>query len=158
MTAMSRFLWRLRKKVLKRWARNCFFPGLRIHLLRWCGFQIGEQVYIADELIIAEELEDSGQLTLGDRVSIAPRVTLVLSSHPNESRIRPVAPVARAPIIIEADVWLGAGVVVLPGVTIGRGAIVGANSVVTKDVPPLNVVGGIPARTLRVLTPPPGWT
>lgn len=154
---MGRFLWRLRKKVFKRWARNCFFPGLRIHLLRWCGFQIGDQVYIADELIIAEELEDCGQLTLGDRVSIAPRVTLVLSSHPNESRIRPFAPLARAPIVVEADAWLGAGVVVLPGVTIGRGAIVGANSVVTKDVAPLHVVAGIPAKTIRVLTPPPGW-
>ena len=51
---MSRFLWRLRKKVLKRWARNCFFPGFRITLLRWCGFAIGKDVYIADELIIAD--------------------------------------------------------------------------------------------------------
>lgn len=155
---MGRFLWRLRKKVLKRWARNCFFPGMRITLLRWCGYRIGEQVYIADDLLIAEELEDRGNLTLGDRVSIAPRVTFVLSSHPNDSRIRPFAPVARAPIVVEADVWLGAGVVVLPGVTIGRGAIVGANSVVTKNVPPLTVVGGIPAKELRTLQPPPGWS
>jgi galactoside O-acetyltransferase len=154
---MGRFFWRLKKKVFKRVARNCFFPGLRIVLLRACGFHIGESVYIADDLIIAEELEDRGNLTLGDRVSIAPRVTFVLSSHPNDSRIRPFAPVARAPIVVEADVWLGAGVVVLPGVTIGRGAIVGANSVVTKDVPPLTVVGGIPAKPIRTLQPPPGW-
>lgn len=155
---VGRFLWRLRKKIFKRWARNAFFPGWRIRLLRWCGYTIGRDVYIADELLIAEELEDRGNLTLGDRVSIAPRVTLVLSSHPNDSRIRPFAPVQRAPIVIEADVWLGAGVVVLPGVRIGRGAIVGANSVVTKDVPPLHVVAGLPAKTVRVLTPPPGWS
>ncbi|MGE5141824.1 MAG: acyltransferase [Acidobacteriota bacterium] len=155
---MGRFLWRLRKKILKRWARNTFFPAWRIWLLRRCGYEIGRDVYIADELIIAEELEDRGNLTLGDRVSIAPRVTLVLSSHPNNSRIRPVAPVQRAPVVIEADVWLGAGVVVLPGVRIGRGAIVGANSVVTRDVPPLHVVAGQPARTVRVLTPPPDWS
>ena len=155
---MARFWWRLKKKVFKRWARNAFFPSWRIRLLRWCGYQIGQDVYIADELIIAEELEDRDNLTLGDRVSIAPRVTLVLSSHPNESRIRAVAPVSRAPIVIEADAWLGAGVVVLPGVRIGRGAIVGSNSVVTKDVPPLNVVAGQPARTIRVLPTPPGWT
>lgn len=154
---MGRFFWRLRKKILKRWARNSFFPGWRVSLLRACGFSIGAQVYIADELIIAEELEDCGNLTLGDRVSIAPRVTFVLSSHPNDSRIRPFAPVARAPIVVEADVWIGAGVVVLPGVTIGRGAIVGANSVVTKDVPPLTIVGGIPAKPIRTLQPPPGW-
>jgi acetyltransferase-like isoleucine patch superfamily enzyme len=156
--SMGRFLWRLRKKVLKRWARNAFFPRWRVRLLRWCGYEIGRDVYIADDLLIAEELEDRGNLTLGDRVSIAPRVTLVLSSHPNDSSIRPVAPVKRAPIVIEPDVWLGAGVVVLPGVRIGRGAIVGANSVVTRDVPPLHIVAGLPAKTVRVLPPPPGWT
>lgn len=155
---MGRFLWRLRKKVFKRWARNSFFPGWRVRLLRWCGYQIGRDVYIADDILIAEELEDHDNLTLGDRVSIAPRVTLVLSSHPNQSRIRSFAPVKRAPIIIEPDVWLGAGVVVLPGVRIGRGAIVGANSVVTRDVPPLHVVAGQPAKTVRVLTPPSDWS
>ena len=151
------FLWRLRKKVLKRWARNAFFPGWRVQLLRWCGFSIGRDVYIADELIIAEELRNRGMLTIGDRVSMAPRITLVTDSHPNDSRIRPFAPEKSGPIVIEADAWLGAGVVVLPGVTIGRGAVVGANSVVTRDVPPLHVVAGQPARTVRVLTPPPGW-
>jgi len=155
---MGRFFWRLRKKIFKRWARNAFFPGWRLRLLRWCGYDIGQGVYIADDLLIAEELEDHDNLTLGDRVSIAPRVTIVLSSHPNNSRIRPVAPVTRAPVVIEADVWLGTGVVVLPGVRIGRGAIVGANSVVTHDVAPLHVVAGQPARTIRVLQPPPGWS
>jgi acetyltransferase-like isoleucine patch superfamily enzyme len=155
---MGRFFWRLRKKVFKRWARNAFFPGWRLRLLRWCGYDIGQGVYIADDLLIAEELEDHDNLILGDRVSIAPRVTIVLSSHPNNSRIRPVAPVKRAPVVIEADVWLGTGVVVLPGVRIGRGAIVGANSVVTHDVAPLHVVAGQPARTIRVLQPPPGWS
>jgi maltose O-acetyltransferase len=155
---MGRFLWRLRKKVFKRWARNAFFPSWRVRLLRWCGYQIGRDVYIADELLIAEELEDHANLTLGDRVSIAPRVTLVLSSHPNESRIRSFAPVKRAPIVIEADAWLGAGVVVLPGVRIGRGAIIGANAVVTRDVPPLHVVAGQPAKTVRILTPPLDWS
>jgi len=152
------FFWRLRKKIFKRWARNAFFPGWRVQLLRWCGFSIGRDVYIADDIIIAEELVSRGLLTIGDRVSMAPRITLVTTSHPNDSRIRAFAPAKTGPIVIEADAWLGAGVVVLPGVTIGRGAVVGANSVVTHDVPPLHVVAGQPARTLRVLTPPPGWT
>ncbi len=152
------FLWRLRKKVFKRWARNAFFPGWRVQLLRWCGFEIGRDVYIADDIIIAEELRSRGLITIGDRASLAPRVTLVTTSHPNNSLIRPFAPEKTGPIVIEADAWLGAGVVVLPGVTIGRGAVVGANSVVNRDIPPLNVVAGQPARTLRVLTPPPGWS
>lgn len=151
------FLWRVRKKILKRWAKNAFFPSSRVALLRMCGFTIGKDVYIADDLIIVEELADRGNITIGDRVSIAPRVTLVTSSHPNNSRTRDFAPVSQGPIVIEDDAWLGAGCVILPGVRIGRGAIVGANSVVSKDVPALHVVAGHPARTVRELTPQAGW-
>lgn len=152
------FWRRLRKKVLKRWARNAFFPAWRVQLLRWCGFRIGRDVYIADDFLVVEELASRDNLTIGDRVSIAPRVTLVTSSHPNESRIRAVAPVTAGPVVIEPDAWLGAGAIVLPGVTIGRGAVVGALSVVASDVPPLTVVAGQPARAIRVLAAPPGWT
>lgn len=155
---MTRFLWRLRKKILKRWARNAFFPSWRVQLLRWCGFKIGRDVYIADDIIVVEILEDRNNLFIGDRVSMAPRVTLVTSSDPNNSRIRPFAPVEHAPVVIEDDVWLGTGVIVMPGVRIGRGAIVGAQSVVTRDVPPLHIVAGQPAKTIRVLAPPEGWT
>jgi acetyltransferase-like isoleucine patch superfamily enzyme len=151
------FAWRLRKKILKRWARNAFFPGWRVGLLRSCGFRIGTDVYIADDLLIVEELADRGNLTIGDRVSIAPRVTLVTSSHPNHSRIRGFAPVSQGPIVIEHDAWLGTGCVILPGVRIGSGAVVGANSVVVDDVPSLHVVAGQPARTVRQLTPEAGW-
>jgi acetyltransferase-like isoleucine patch superfamily enzyme len=151
------FAWRLRKKILKRWARNAFFPSARVSLLRLCGFSIGQDVYIADDLIVVEELSERGNITIGDRVSIAPRVTLVTSSHPNHSRTRGFAPVAAGPIVIENDAWLGAGCVILPGVRIGRGAVVGANSVVAHDVPPLHVVAGQPARTVRELIPESGW-
>jgi maltose O-acetyltransferase len=151
------FAWRLRKKVLKRWARNAFFPGWRVQLLRLCGFHIGRDVYIADDLLIVEELAERGNLHIGDRVSIAPRVTLVTASHPNRSRIRNFAPVSQGTIVIEDDAWLGAGCVVLPGVRIGRGAVIGANSVVHQDVAPLHVVAGQPARTIRELMPPVDW-
>lgn len=146
---------RATKKVLKRWARNAFFPAWRLQLLRWCGVAIGQGVYIADDFLIVEELGGTDQVTLGDRVSIAPRVTLVTSSHPNTARIRAVAPTARGPVTIEHDAWIGAGAVILPGVTIGWGAVVGANSVVTEDIPPLTVVAGLPARPVRTLPAPP---
>lgn len=155
---MSLLLRRIRKKVLKRWARNAFFPGWRLQLLRWTGVEIGRDVYIADDLIIVEELSGDDRITIGDRVSIAPRVTLVTSSHPNSSRIRHFAPAARGPVTIESDAWIGSGATLLPGVTVGRGAVVGAHSVVAEDVPPLTVVAGQPARSIRVLTPPPGWS
>ena len=149
---------RIRKKVFKRWARNAFFPGWRLQLLRWTGVVIGDSVYIADDLIIVEELSGDDRISIGDRVSIAPRVTLVTSSHPNNSRIREFAPVGRGPVTIEADAWIGSGAILLPGVTIGRGAVVGAQSVVAEDVLPLHVVAGQPARTIRVLTPPASWS
>jgi maltose O-acetyltransferase len=143
--------------MLKRWARDAFFPGWRLVLLRWTGVRIGRGVYIADGLIIVEELDGTNLITLGDRVSLAPRVTLVTSSHPNHSRIAPTAPVSRGPITIADDAWIGAGAVILPNVHIGKGAIVGANSVVTSDVAPLTIVAGLPARPVRALDPPPGW-
>jgi acetyltransferase-like isoleucine patch superfamily enzyme len=152
-----RFLRRLRKKLFKRWAKNAFFPGWRLALLRGCGFRIGNDVYIADGLTVVEELGDAEELSIGHRVSIAPNVTLVTSSHPNNSRIRSFAPVARGAIVIEDDAWIGASAIVLPGVRIGRGAVVGALSVVSADVPALTVVAGQPARPVRTLTPPPGW-
>lgn len=155
---MFHFLRRLRKKVFKRWARNAFFPGWRLQLLRWCGVRIGQQVYIADGLMIVEELGGTEQVSIGDRVSIAPRVTLVTSSHPNNSLIRTFAPVGSGPVTLEADAWIGAGAVILPGVTVGRGAVVGALSVVSSNVEALHVVTGQPAKTIRVLTPPPGWS
>jgi galactoside O-acetyltransferase len=146
---------RLLKKVLKRRVARGFFPALRPLMLRWCGFTVGRDVYIADGLLIVEELADRDNLTIGDRVSIAPRVTIVTSSHPNRSRIRSFAPVAKGPVVIDDDAWIGAHAVILPGVTIGRGAVVAAAAVVSNDVAPFHVVGGQPARQIRVLELPP---
>jgi galactoside O-acetyltransferase len=146
---------RLVKKVLKRRVARGFFPALRPVMLRWCGFAVGRDVYIADGLFIVEELADRDNLLIGDRVSIAPRVTIVTSSHPNRSRIRAFAPTGKGRVTIEADAWIGAHAVILPGVTIGRGAVVGAGAVVGNDVAPFAVVAGQPARQIRVLEPPP---
>jgi maltose O-acetyltransferase len=150
-------LRRIRRKVLKRWAKNAFFPGFRLSLLRGAGVEIGAEVYIADGLTIVEELAGTETLSIGDRASLGPNVTVVLSSHPNRSRIRPFAPVQRGSVRIEPDAWIGAGAVILPGVTIGRGAVVGALAVVTADVPPLAIVAGQPARTISELAAPAGW-
>ena len=148
---------RVRKKILKRWATHAFFPSWRLQLLRWCRFRIGEGVYIADGIIVVEELADRDNVIIGDRVSMGPRVTLVTSSHPNDSRIRSFAPVSSGPVTIDADAWIGAGVVIMPNVRIGRGAVVGANAVVTADVAPFTVVAGQPARPIRELQKPSDW-
>lgn len=126
-------------------------PGYQIRRSLWrvAGYRIGKDVYIGEDLIIIDELDDRGLLQVGNRVSIAERVTLVISSRPNFSNIAPYVPAVHGSITIEDDAWLGTGVIVMPNVTIGQGAVVGAASLVTKDVPPFTIVAGIPARPLK---------
>jgi maltose O-acetyltransferase len=139
----------VQKRLLKWMAR--WLPGfrLRISLLRACGFRIGRDVYVGEELLVIEELSDrSEKLVIGDRVAIAPRVTLVTSSDANFSKLMErIAPV-RGRIVIGDDAWIGTGVIILPNVTIGRAAIVGAGAVVTRDVADGAVVVGVPARVV----------
>jgi acetyltransferase-like isoleucine patch superfamily enzyme len=144
------------KKLLKLLVKD--LPGypLRAAMLRWCGYAVGQGVYIGEDLIIVDEPEDRGMVSIGDRVAISPRVTLVASSRPNNSRIAPFVPVKHARIVIEDDAWLGTGVVVLPGTRIGEGAVVAANAVVSADVPAYTIVGGVPAHVIREVSVP--WT
>jgi acetyltransferase-like isoleucine patch superfamily enzyme len=123
---------------------------------RMTGVEIGEGTNITPGLIVNDGY--SGLCRIGERVSIATHVTLVCDSNPNNSLLcdEPYVKahlVRTAPIVIEDDVWLGTNAVVLPGVTVGRGAVVGAGAVVTRDVPPFTVVAGVPARAIRKLTP-----
>lgn len=142
------------KKVLKLLVKQMPIYQLRTAMLRRCGYAVGKDVYVGEDLIIIDEPSDRGMVSIGDRVAISPRVTLVVSSRPNFSRIAPYVPVRHGPVTIENDVWLGTGVVVLPDITIGEGAVVGANSVVTKDVGPYTIVGGSPARLIREVSVP----
>jgi acetyltransferase-like isoleucine patch superfamily enzyme len=85
-----------------------------------------------------------------DKVTISMRVTLLTHTHAgrsplSESRIQPMY----APIHLRSGCYLGAGAIILPGVTVGEQAVVGAGAVVTKDVPAGNVVAGSPARELK---------
>ncbi|MFH1927469.1 MAG: acyltransferase [Chloroflexota bacterium] len=144
------------KTVLKLLVRQMPFRQLRSAMLRLCGYAVGRCVYLGEELIIIDEPSDWGMVDIGDRAAISPRVTLVASSRPNHSRIAPYAPVGHGPIVIGSDAWLGTGVVVLPNVTIGEGAIVGANSVVIKDVAPYSIVAGSPARVIGEVRVPWG--
>jgi len=112
-------------------------------------------VYIGEDLIIVDDLKDpTNYLVIGDRVAISPRVTLVLHTKPNWSRIADYVNSRKGKITIGNDAWLGTGAVILPDVTIGEGAVVGANSVVTRDVPPYTIVAGIPAKKIRTVNAP----
>ncbi len=142
------------KKMLTWLARGMPGHGLRAALLRGAGYRVGRDVFIGEGLIIIDEPGDWGLVRIGDRAAISPRVTLVVSSRPNWSRIEPYVPTAHAPVTIGEDAWLGTGVVVLPGVRVGEGAVVGANSVVNRDVEPFTIVAGAPARFIRRVEAP----
>lgn len=139
--------------MLKTLAKDVPTYTMRSALLRMAGYRIGAKVFIGEELIIRDDRHDWGMVTIGNRAAIADRVTLVVSSNPNFSMIRELFGDVHLPIIIEDDAWLGSGVIVLPGVTIGSGAVVGAGAVVTKDVPAFTVVAGVPARIVRRVVP-----
>jgi len=145
----------IKKKIFKAIAKMAVGYKARIWLLRRCNYAIGENVFIGEDLIIIDDLEDIGpNLIIEDRVAISPRVTLVLYAIPNWSRIGDLVGSRKGKILIGKDAWIGTGAVVLPGVRVGEGAIVGANSVVRKDVPRYTVVGGVPAVEINKLTLP----
>ena len=143
-------IFKLKKKVLKWLAKAMPGNGMRVRLLRACGYHIGHDAYIGEDFIVIDVLGDPDPgLTIGDRASISPRVTLVMHTQPNISRIAPYVNSRIGKISIGADAWIGTGAVILPDVEIGEGAVVGANTVVTRSVPPYTIVGGVPARKLK---------
>ena len=105
---------------------------------------IGRNVFINQNCTIY----DLGGVDIGDDVMIGPNVSIITSGHPIEPSRRHECVVAK-PIRIERNVWIGAGATIIGGVTVGENAVVGAGSVVTRDVPPNTLVGGNPARVIR---------
>ena len=90
---------------------------------------------------------DQGGITIEDGVFIAPDVKILTEGHPEDPALRHT--LVTAPIHIGRNVWIGAGAMILPGVTIGENAIIAAGAVVNRDVPANMIVGGVPARELR---------
>lgn len=101
---------------------------------------------------------DDGEIFIGDDCMIGPGCNLATSIHPISPRLRRHKLQYNKPIHIGNNVWFGAGVTVLPGVTVGDNAIVGAGSVVTKDVPSNAIVAGNPARLIRMITDEDDYT
>jgi len=96
---------------------------------------------------------DGCPITIGNRVLLAPNVQLYTASHPLDPDVRSSGLELGKPITIEDDVWIGGNTVVLPGVTIGRGAVIGAGSVVTKNVPSMCVYAGNPSKLIKRIEP-----
>lgn len=110
---------------------------------------IGENVFMNFNCTIL----DVAPVTIGNRVMMANNVQLLTATHPLDVQRRVYDLVEYGlPITIGDNVWLGGSVIVLPGVTVGKNSIVGAGSVVTKDVPDNVIVASNPARIVRELT------
>jgi acetyltransferase-like isoleucine patch superfamily enzyme len=93
---------------------------------------------------------DLGGLSIADNVLIGPNVSIITASHPLEPGLRRTTTIGK-PIVIERNVWIAAGAIIVGGVTLGENSVVAAGSVVTKSVPPNTLVGGNPARIIRLI-------
>ena len=113
---------------------------------------VGDGVYLGDGVQLYAWDE---RIVIGSNVLVAAGVRMITRKHGFADIGRPMADQGynNAPIVIEDDVWIGFQAIILPGVTVGRGAIVGAGAVVTRDVKPYCIVGGVPARLIRERTP-----
>jgi acetyltransferase-like isoleucine patch superfamily enzyme len=121
-------------------------PGIWVD--RFDGLVIGDDVSIAKGVLILAV----GGVEIGDRSMVGPGTKLISAGHviPKDRKPMRFSGPFLKKITIEKDVWVGAQAVILPGVRVGEGAIVAAGAVVTKDVPPFAIVGGVPARVLRM--------
>lgn len=138
------------------------FHPERVHL--GAGVYVGHQTilkgYHHNEMRIGDGswigqqcfFHSAGGIAIGRNVGIGPGVKMLTSTHTEAGRTTPIlhAPITTAPIVVEDDADLGVGSILLPGVTVGRGAQVGAGAVVTEDVPAYAVVAGVPAKLLRM--------
>ncbi|WP_372488126.1 sugar O-acetyltransferase [Cryobacterium zhongshanensis] len=106
---------------------------------------LGDSVYVNFNLTLVDDVD----IHIGDRVMFAPNVLITTTGHPVHPDLRRDGSQFSAPVYIDDDVWIGAGAIILPGVSIGAGSIVGAGSVVTANVPAGVVVAGSPARIIR---------
>lgn len=155
--------------------RDAVSIQLRVKLLRLAGMRLGKSVVIVGPVTILPHkavrririgaksylgtnvrFGGNADVQIGAFAQIAPDVSFNTGTHTLEFTPGAVRPGLHAPIVLEDHVWIGTGAIILPGVTIGRGSVVAAGAVVTRDVPPMTVVGGVPARVLRQISETPG--
>lgn len=111
----------------------------------------GKNIEIGADCQINENVFIQGAI-IGRNVLIAPNVSLLSKSHNHQNIAIPIVDQGESdpnPPIIEDNVWLGRNVIVMPGIVIGTGSIIGAGAVVTKDVAPFSIMGGVPAKLIK---------
>lgn len=138
-----------RKKILKdlfsEIGEGCYIEPPLYANFACKNVKFGKNVYANFGLTLV----DDTFITVGDCTLFGPHVTLATAGHPIEPNRRAKGYQYNAPIVIGKNCWLGAGVIVMPGVTIGEGSVIGAGSIVTKDIPPYVVAYGNPCKVMR---------
>ena len=119
-----------------------------IHFSYGCNTTIGDNFYSNFNLTIV----DDGRVTIGNGVMLAPNVTISTTGHPVHPYYRAKGAQFSLPVVIEDSVCIGANEVVMTGVTIGKNSVIGAGSVVTRDIPENVVAFGTPCRVIRSIT------
>jgi acetyltransferase-like isoleucine patch superfamily enzyme len=147
---------RLHAHDARRLLQRCRAHGTSVRLRMPVTIYDPEQLTLGDRIDIGEytHIRANGGVTIGNGVLIAASVVITSREHP--VALPRYAVTVDAPVNIGDDVWIGAGAVILPGVSIGRGAIVGAGAVVTASVDPFTIVGGVPARPIGSVPREPG--
>ncbi len=136
------------RRLFKSVGRNVWIePDFRCEFGK--NISIGNDVYINFGCVIL----DCGQVRIGDNTLIGPNVGLFSGNHTTDAEERAAGGLIPKPITIGARVWLCGNVTVVPGVTIGDDTIIGAGSVVTKDIPSGVIAAGNPCKVLRKITP-----
>ncbi|KAF3032254.1 hypothetical protein E8E12_003447 [Didymella heteroderae] len=116
-----------------------------------CNISLGKRFYANFNLTIL----DCSLVTIGDRCMFGPNVSIFAATHESEVQSRRDNVEYGRPVVVGDDCWIGGNVVILPGVTIGRGCTIGAMSVVTKDIPEFSVAMGQPAKVVKKVSPVP---
>ncbi len=132
------------RKVFAEVGENCYIEP-PFHANWGCNMHVGNNFYSNFNLTVVDDTD----IYIGDNVMIAPNVVLATGTHPVCPELRAKSYQYNLPIHIGNRVWIGAGAIILPGVTIGDDSVIGAGSVVTKDVPSGVVAVGNPCRVLR---------
>ena len=114
-------------------------------------FSYGTNIHIGDNFYANFNftIVDDYTVTIGDNVLIAPNVTISVTGHPVHHELRKAGEMFSFPVTIGNNVWIGSNVVINPGITIGDNSVIGAGSVVTKDIPPDVVAVGVPCKVIR---------
>ena len=134
----------LLKEILAEVGENCYVEP-PLHANWGCHTHFGNNVYANFNLTLVDDTD----IYVGDSVLFGPNVVVAVAGHPVDPELRRKVAQFNVPVHVGNNVWIGAGAIILPGITIGDNSVIGAGSVVTKDVPANVVAVGNPCRVLR---------